>query len=145
MSGQPLGTTNLKLDLQSEARRAVLRADPTEAPRLVLLAVDGPSQFLMGFLGPVGLLLMKSYFLTVTERSVYVHRGPRVRNRPEELVHVIPREQADGLVARVRRGRAWNALYLRLPGGAKPTRLNVSFHSRPELEDFLKKFPAPAA
>ncbi|MEV7211739.1 hypothetical protein AB0O31_01405 [Kitasatospora cineracea] len=142
MPGQRLGTTNLKLELKSAARQAVLRADPTEVPRSVLVAVSGPNQFLAGFLGPVGLLLVKTYFLTVTDRSVYVHRGPRTVNLPEELVHVIPRDRAAGLVAGVRLGRSWNALHLRFPGSAKPTRLNVSFHSRPELDDFLKKFPA---
>jgi hypothetical protein len=118
-----------------------VRADPNEVPRTVLLAIDGPSQYLMGGLGLFGMLMIKSYFLTVTDRSIYVHSGPRLKNRPQNLVHVIPRDQAVGLVTRVKRGRTWNALYLQFPGNAKPTRLNVSFHSRDDLEDFLKKFP----
>ncbi|MFE7330804.1 hypothetical protein ACFU8W_38865 [Streptomyces sp. NPDC057565] len=134
----------LKLQLKSEARQAVLRADPTEVPRLVLIGIDGPSQYLMGLFAPMSLLLINTYFITVTNRSVYVHRGPRLRNRPENLLHVIPLAQADGLVTRVKRGNAWNALYLQFPGNAKPTRLNISFHLGDEMDRFLKKFPEGA-
>ncbi|MGW1736320.1 hypothetical protein ACWD8L_33515 [Streptomyces sp. NPDC005133] len=133
--------TDPKLELKSEARRAVLRIDPTEVPRLVLIGIDGPSQYLMGLFGPMGLLLINTYFITVTNRSVYVHRGPRLKNRPEKLLHVIPLAQADGLVTRVKRGSGWNALYLQFPGNAKPTRLNVSFRLGDEMDRFLKMFP----
>ncbi|MFD6420805.1 hypothetical protein [Streptomyces sp. NPDC060198] len=136
-----LGTPDVKFELKSEARRAVLRVDPTEKPGLVLLGTRGPAALAVGALGPMGLLLIYTYFITVADRSLYVHRGPRLRNRPEELVHVIPRDQTGGLVARVKRGKARNALYLRLPGKARPTRLNVSYHSRDELERFLREFP----
>ncbi|KJK55092.1 hypothetical protein [Saccharothrix sp. ST-888] len=130
-----------KLELQSEARRAVLNIDRTERPRLVLLAISGPSQYLIGAMGLLGMLLAKSYFLTVTDRSVYIHRGPRTNAHPRELVHVVPLKEADELVSRVKHGRSWNALFLRIPGKAKPVRLNVSFHSRPELDSFLTKLP----
>lgn len=139
-----LGQTDVKFELKSEARRAVLRADPTEVPRLVLLGIKGPSQFVVGALGLMGLLLIDSYFITVTDRSLYVHRGPRLRNRPEKLVHVIPRARTAGLVTRVKRGKAWNALYLRFPGDKKPTRLNISYLSRDEMERFLVEFPETA-
>jgi hypothetical protein len=98
----------------------------------------------MGFLGPLGILLVKTYFITVTNRSVYIHSGPRVRNSPEKLVHVIPRSQAKGLVARVKRGSLWNALFLQFPGDAKPTRVNISHHSRSDMDSFLEKFPEVA-
>ncbi|MGA5824268.1 hypothetical protein ACPC54_41295 [Kitasatospora sp. NPDC094028] len=133
-----------KLDLQSQARRAVLQLDQTERPRLVLLAISGPSQYLMGALfgGLLGLLFVKSYFISVTDRSVFVHRGPRLNPHPQELVHVIPLKDAAGLVSRAKLGRTWNALFLNLPGKTGPTRLNVSYQSRPELDGFLKKLGA---
>ncbi|MFF1840015.1 hypothetical protein ACFVXE_38645 [Streptomyces sp. NPDC058231] len=139
-----LGQTDPKLELKSEARRAVLHTDPTEVPRLVLLAVDGPSPYLMGNLGLMGMLLVSTYFITVTNRSIYVHRGPRLNPRPKKLVHVIPLAQTGSLVTRVKRGGSWNALHLQFPGDAKPTRLNISFHSRDEMERFLKRFPERA-
>ena len=140
MAGPKLGATDRKSDLKLEAKRAVLRTDPTEMPRTVLLAIDG-YRYLMLSLGLFGLLLIKTYYITVTDRSIYVHSGPRLKDRPQNLVHVIPRDQAGGLVTRVKRGRNWNALYLQFPGHAKPTRLNISFDSRDDLEDFVKKFP----
>lgn len=136
--------TDETLELKSEARRAVLRTDPTEVPRLVLIAIDGPSVYLTASFGPMGWLLINTYFITVTNRNVYVHRGPRRKNRPEELLHVIPLDQTDGLVTRVKRGGGWNALYLQFPGNAKPTRLNVSFRVGDEMDRFLKKFPERA-
>ncbi|MGW2277994.1 hypothetical protein [Streptomyces sp. NPDC001770] len=140
-----LGKTGVKFELKSEVRRAVLRADPTEVPRLVLIGVSGAGQYVMAGLGLLGLLLIDSYFLTVTDRSIFVHRGPRLKNRPEKLVHVIPRAQSAGLVTRVKRGKTWNVLCLRFPGDKKPTRLNVSYYSRDELERFLNDFPEGAA
>ncbi|WP_406206083.1 hypothetical protein OH807_32100 [Kitasatospora sp. NBC_01560] len=134
-----------KLNLQSQARRAVLKIDPTERPRLVLLAIDGPSQYLMGAIGLLGMLVQHAYFVTVTDRAVYVHRGPRTKSAPSELVAVVPLGEAGGLVHEVKRGKVWNALFLKLPGRARPLRLNVSSHSRPELESFLKKLPGAAA
>ncbi|MFH9355577.1 hypothetical protein [Kitasatospora sp. NPDC017646] len=135
---------NQKLELQSQARRAVLQLDQTERPRLVLLAISGPSQYLVGALfgGLLSLFLIKSYFISVTDRAVFIHRGPRLNPHPKELVHVVPLEDAGGLVSRVKLGRAWNALFLKLPGRARPTRLNVSFHSRSELDSFLGKLGA---
>ncbi|WP_329133922.1 hypothetical protein OG552_17370 [Streptomyces sp. NBC_01476] len=144
MAATKLGATDRKSELKSEARQAVLRTDPTERPRLVLLAIDGPSPYFMGALGLFGIFLIKTSFITVTDRSIYVHRGLRVKNRPQNLVHVIPRDQAGGLVTRVKLGRNWNALFLQFAGDAKPTRLNVAYPSRGELEDFLKKFPLGA-
>ncbi|WP_369186069.1 hypothetical protein [Streptomyces sp. Y1] len=136
-----------KLDLQSQARRAVLRLDRTERPRLVLLAISGPSQYLLGALfgGLLGLFLVKSYFISVTDRSVFIHRGPRLNPHPQELVHVVPLADAGRLISRVKLGRSWNALFLNLPGRARPTRLNVSFHSRSELDGFLRKLGATQA
>ncbi|MCX5401066.1 hypothetical protein [Streptomyces sp. NBC_00102] len=139
-----LGKTDVKFELKSKARRAVLNADPTEVPGLVLLGVSGGSQYVMGGLGVLGLLLIDTYFITVTNRSVYVHRGTRLSNSPDKLIHVIPLAQADGLVARVKWGKRQSVLRLRFPGRKRPTRMNVSYHSRDELERFVTKFPEGA-
>ncbi|MFD8599591.1 hypothetical protein ACFV1L_31760 [Kitasatospora sp. NPDC059646] len=130
-----------KLALVSEARRAVLRMDETERPRLVLLAVGGSVVRLMAALGPLlGPMLLQAYYLVVTDRSVYVMSGPRNAGGPRKLLHVAPLAEAAGLVAKVEHGTGWNSLWLRLPGRRRPLRTKVSFQSRAELDRFLAKF-----
>ncbi|PYC79511.1 hypothetical protein C7C46_14205 [Streptomyces tateyamensis] len=131
-------TDDRKLDLQSQARRAVRRVDPTERCRSVLLAVGGPHPpLLLTFGGVLAMFLTSAYFLTLTDRAVYVHRGSRPEDQPEILVQVVPFEQAAGLIAKVKRGRTWNVLFLRLPGRSRSIRLNLSYQSRDDLERFV--------
>lgn len=139
-----LGAVDARSELISEARRAVRRLDPTEKPGLVLIGISGSAPLAMSALGPMGTLLVDRYLLTVTARSLYVHRGSLLKNRPGKLVHVIPLAETGGLVARVKRGKARSALYLRFPGKAKPTRLSITYLSRDEMERFLGMFPEGA-
>ncbi|GAA1953224.1 hypothetical protein GCM10009738_28530 [Kitasatospora viridis] len=143
-------TADRKLDLHSEARRAVRRVDPTARCRLVLLAVGGPYPPFLRSLGGglVSMLVTNAYFVTLTDQAVYIHRGSRPQDLPETLYEVVPLDRAAGLIAKVKRGNGWNALFLRLPGRRRPLRLNVSFQSRDELESFvarIRKSTAQAA
>lgn len=54
---------------------------------------------------------------------------------------VVPLDQAGGLVSSVRLGSVRNMLLLQLPGKARPTRLDISIHSRIDLESLLAKLP----
>ncbi|OKJ05220.1 hypothetical protein [Kitasatospora sp. CB01950] len=128
-----------KLALVSAARRAVLRLDESERPRLVVLGVGAHTNWLLATVGVIGLMFQEAYYLAVTDRSVYVLRGPRTETGPNRLIHVVPLADAAGLVAKVKLGRTWNSLWLRLPGRRRPVRVKVSVFSRAELDRFLAK------
>ncbi|MFD7644807.1 hypothetical protein ACFV4P_29635 [Kitasatospora sp. NPDC059795] len=128
-----------KLALVSAARRAVLRLDESERPRLVVLGVGATTNWLLAVGGLIGLMFQEAYYLAVTDRSVYVLRGPRTEMGPNRLMHVVPLAEGAGLVAKVKLGRTWNSLRLRLPGRRRPVRVKVSVFSRAELDRFLAK------
>ncbi|GLW55850.1 hypothetical protein Kpho01_38610 [Kitasatospora phosalacinea] len=130
-----------KAELVSEARRAVLRIDPSERPRLIVIGTGETSPYLDYFflLTFTIEVFTHGYYLAVTDRSVYVLRGSRTTGEAKEVMAVVPLEQAGSLVAKVRRGRAWNTLWLRLPQRRGRVRVNVSLHSRPELDRFLAR------
>ena len=136
--------TDRKLVLQEQARRAVRAVEPDGRPTVVLLAVNGPRPWLMGMFGMIGVFLLKTYFITLTKQSVIIHRGPRSSPQPAELLHVIPRGEAAGMISDVKLGVTWSSLRFKFPGASGSTRLNVSGSSRPELDQFvaaLKKEP----
>jgi hypothetical protein len=133
------GTSDRLLELASGARRAVLRLDPTERPRLVVPGTGGPHPLVQGLLGPVAMALTHTYYLAVTDRSVFVLRGPRSTGEPKEALAVVPLEQAGALVAKVAHGRRRSRVWLRLPQAKRPVRMEVWFTSRPQLDAFLAK------
>ncbi|MBB4924294.1 hypothetical protein [Kitasatospora kifunensis] len=91
----------------------------------------------MAFVGPLGVLLRKTYFLTLTTTSVVVHSGSGAGGQPTKLVQVIPRETVGELISDVKLGASWSSFRLRFPGSGRRVRLNVSHHSRTELDRFL--------
>ncbi|MFJ5927100.1 hypothetical protein ACIQF6_31375 [Kitasatospora sp. NPDC092948] len=132
--------TERQLALVSAARRAVLRMDESERPRLVVLGVGGGADWLVGAFGPwLGRRLATWYYLVATDRSVFVLTGPGGGDGPNRALHMAPLAEAAGLVAGVKRGTTWNSLWLRLPGRRRPVRVKVSYHSRTELDRFLAK------
>ncbi|MGW4383922.1 hypothetical protein [Kitasatospora sp. NPDC004531] len=132
--------TERKLALVSAARRAVLRADETDRPRLVVLAVGGSINWMMAVFGPLlGMMLTDAYYLVVTDRWVYVLSSSRNADGPERTVHAVALADAGTMVEKVKLGTTWNSLWLRIPGRRWPVRLKVSFHSRPELDRFLAR------
>ncbi|WP_035791374.1 hypothetical protein [Kitasatospora mediocidica] len=126
-----------KLALQEQAKRAVRLIEPDGRPTAVVLAVNGPRPWLMSLFGPFGIFLLKTYFVTLTKQSVVVHRGPRVSPQPADLVHVIPRSEAQAVITDVKLGATWSSLRLRNPGTGRSTRLNIYRTSRPELDQLL--------
>ncbi|MFI9787510.1 hypothetical protein ACIHEI_29010 [Kitasatospora sp. NPDC051984] len=132
--------TERKLELVSAARRAVLRMDETERPRLVVLGVSGGVNWLMAAFGPfLGRWLAKGYYLVATDRSVYVLSGAASADGPSRVLHVVPLAEAGTMVTKAKLGTTWNSVRLRLPGRRRPVRVKVSFQSRSELERFLGK------
>ncbi|RKE18273.1 hypothetical protein [Streptomyces sp. TLI_171] len=130
-----------KLALVSAARRAVLRLDESERPRLVVLGVSASSVWLGALLGGLAMLLLsRAYYLVVTDRSVFVLHGPRTAGEPRQVAAVVPLEQAAAMVQKTKLGTTWNSVWLRLPERRRPVRVKVSFHSRTELDRFLAKF-----
>ncbi|MFD7730040.1 hypothetical protein ACFV6F_06615 [Kitasatospora phosalacinea] len=130
-----------KAELASEARRAVLRIDGSERPRLIVMGTGEMSPHLDYLLMTTFTLdvLTYVYYLAVTDRSVYVLRGVRTTGEAKEVMAVVPLEQAGSLVEKVRHGKTWNTLWLRLPQHRRRVRMNVSLHSRPELDRFLAR------
>ncbi|MER8185363.1 hypothetical protein [Kitasatospora sp. NPDC094015] len=127
----------LKSTMQEQVAQAIAAIEPNDRPVVTFHTITGPSPWIMNELGLIGQLFVKYYFVTLTERVVVVHRAGRLANRPKELVHVIPLEQARGLVSDVRRRTLWSSLRFQFPGEAKPTRLNVARYWRTELDQFV--------
>jgi hypothetical protein len=100
--------------------------------------VSGPSPYLAGQFGLLGQLLIKYYFVTLTEQAVLFHRAGKASNRPKELLVAIPRGEAAGLIGEVKIKATWSSVRFQLPGNSKPTRLNVARNFRSELEQFVQ-------
>ncbi|GAA5012838.1 hypothetical protein [Kitasatospora paranensis] len=126
-----------KSTMQEQVAEAIAAIEPNDRPVVTFHTVTGPNPWLMSQLGLIGQLFVKYYFVTLTERVVVVHRAARMSNRPQELLHVIPLEQARGLISQVDRGAVWSSMRLHLPGDEKPTRLNVGRYWRAELDQFV--------
>ncbi len=108
----------------------------------------GPSPWLNAIfdevpvLGLVVALMRRFYFVTLTNTSVVINTASRMRRRPGAVVASWPR--AEFPVSNAKRGAVWSKIYVQLPGGAKPTRLNVDRYWRKELDQILAAFPAAA-
>ncbi|WP_405494735.1 hypothetical protein [Streptomyces sp. NBC_00096] len=126
-----------KSTMQEQVAQAIREIEPNDRPVVTFHTITGPSPWLMNELGLIGQLFVKYYFVTLTERVVVVHRASRMSNRPKELVHVIPLDEARTLVTDVKRNALWSSLRFRLPGEEKPTRLNINRYWRTELDQFV--------
>jgi hypothetical protein len=93
-------------------------------------------------LGIVVMALRRYYFITLTTSSVVVNHANRLTNRPGEIAAVYPRSAFP--VTRYKRGNMWSKFYLQFPGTAKPTRINVRWYWREELDTLAGAFPATA-
>ncbi|GAB7183993.1 hypothetical protein ATKI12_3824 [Kitasatospora sp. Ki12] len=120
-------------------------APPGDAFIACVHVETGPSPWLnavfdeIPLLGLIVALTRRFYFLTLTNSSVVVNTASRWTNRPGEVVAVFPRHAFP--VSRVKRASIWSSMYLQLPDGAKPTRLNVHRYWRAELDQLSTVFP----
>lgn len=100
--------------------------------------MTGPSPWVDGLIGGLGALIMQSfrkyYFVTVTNTSVVVNRAGRIANSPKEIVAVVP--LASGPIEDVQKGALWGKLYIRFPGEAKATKINVARIWNADLDQF---------
>ncbi|GAA1099424.1 MULTISPECIES: hypothetical protein [Kitasatospora] len=126
-----------KSTMQEQVAEAIAAIEPNDRPVVTFHTVTGPSPWLMSQLGLIGQLFVKYYFVTLTERVVVVHRASRMSNRPQELVHVVPLEQARTLITEVKRAAMWSSMQFHFPGEQKATRLNVARYWRSELDQFV--------
>ncbi|MFJ1754466.1 hypothetical protein [Kitasatospora sp. NPDC088134] len=125
-----------KSTMQEQVAAAIAAIEPNDRPVTTFHTITGPSPWLMNELGLIGQLFVKYYFVTLTERVVVVHKASRMSNRPKELVHVIPLDQARASISDVRRNTLWSSLRFQLPGEPKPTRLNIGRYWRAEMDVF---------
>ncbi|MFD7645259.1 hypothetical protein ACFV4P_31915 [Kitasatospora sp. NPDC059795] len=126
-----------KSTMQEQVAAAIAAIEPNDRPVVTFHTISGPSPWLMSQLGLIGQLFVKYYFVTLTQRVVTVHRASRMSNRPQELVHVIPLDQARAAVTDVNRATLWSSLKFQFPGEPKPTRLNIGRYWRAELDTFV--------
>ncbi|MGW4382791.1 hypothetical protein [Kitasatospora sp. NPDC004531] len=126
-----------KSTMQEQVAAAIAAIEPNDRPVVTFHTISGPSPWLMSQLGLIGQLFVKYYFVTLTHRVVTVHRASRMSNRPQELVHVFPLDQARASVTDVNRATLWSSLKFQFPGEPKPTRLNIGRYWRNELDTFV--------
>jgi hypothetical protein len=121
-----------------------LVAPPGEQFVACVHGMTGPSPWLDGLIGGIGAVIMQSfrkyYFVTVTNTSVVINRAGRIANRPKEIVAAIP--LASAAIEDVRKGALWGKLYVRFPGEAKATKINVNRLWNADL-DLLAAAAAP--
>jgi len=132
-----------KATMKQQLAEAVAQANPGDRVLGTIVAVTGPSPYLIGLLGLFGQLIIKYYFVTVTDQAVLFHRVNRYTGRPKEIVHAVPRGQFPG-VSDVRLNPLWSSFRTVLPGDPSPTRLNVGRQWRPELEQLHQLLGAAA-
>ncbi|MBQ1124813.1 hypothetical protein [Streptomyces sp. B15] len=127
-----------KATMKKQVAEAIAQQAPGDRPLVSVGAVAGPTPWLsVGFLGLIGQFLIKYYFITVTEQALLVQRMSRFSQRPKEIVHAIPRDQARSLFGEIQLNPLWSFYHMALPGEAKPVRINVHRMWRNELEELL--------
>ncbi|QID35730.1 hypothetical protein G3260_001746 [Streptomyces albus] len=136
-----------KSTMKKQVAEAIAQQAPGDRPLVSVGAVAGPTPWLsVGFLGLIGQFLIKYYFITVTEQALLLHRMSRFSQRPKEIVHAIPRDQARTVFGEIQLNPLWSFYHMALPGEAKPVRINVHRMWRNELEELLavvNNGPAP--
>lgn len=98
-------------------------APPGEQFIACVHGMTGPSPWLDGLVGSIMQVFRKYYFVSVTNTTVVINRAGRIANRPKEIVAAIP--LAGAPIEDVRKGAVWGKLYVRFPGEAKATKINV--------------------
>ncbi|MGI5351626.1 hypothetical protein ACQEU8_26110 [Streptomyces sp. CA-250714] len=127
-----------KATMKKQVAEAIAQQAPGDRPLVSVATVAGPNPWLsVGFLGLIGQFLIKYYFITVTEQALLVQRMSRFSQRPKEIVHAIPRDQAPSLFGEIQLNPLWSFYHMSLPGEAKPVRINIHRMWRNELEELL--------
>ncbi|WP_030881389.1 hypothetical protein [Streptomyces sp. NRRL S-1868] len=137
-----------KPTMKKQVAEAIAGQMPGDRPLVTVAAVAGPTPWLsVGLLALIGQLLTKYYFITVTEQGLLLHRMARFSQRPKEIVHAIPRDQAAALFGEIQLNPLWSVFHMMLPGGAKPVRINIHRMWRNELQEMIQLlrggFPGP--
>ncbi|MFD7734581.1 hypothetical protein ACFV6F_29900 [Kitasatospora phosalacinea] len=128
----------VKSTIQQQVADAIAAIEPNDRPVATIQTITGPSPWLTnGVLGLIGQLMVKYYFVTLTHRVVVIHRTSRISNRPQEVLYVIPLDQARASVSDVRRNTLWSSLRFQLPNEPKPTRMNIHRMWRAEMDTFV--------
>ncbi|MFF4951881.1 hypothetical protein [Streptomyces chattanoogensis] len=126
-----------KSTMKEQVSASIAQQNPGDQALETFVSITGPSPWLMAALGFVGRMMVKYYFVTVTQQAIVVHRMHMFNNRPQEITHVIPRDQAQGAFSDVKLNPLWSSVRMALPGEAAPVRLNVPRLWRTELEQVL--------
>ncbi|MEU6079337.1 hypothetical protein [Streptomyces sp. NPDC047108] len=126
-----------KAKMKEQVAEAIAQAAPGDRLIVTIATVTGPSPWLMNALGLIGQLLVKFYFVTVTEQAVVFHTFNRFTQRPKELVYAIPRAQAQPLLGEVKRNPLWSSFMFALPNEQGPTRINVHRMWRNEMDELI--------
>lgn len=126
-----------KATIKEQVAQAIALANPSDRPHVTIATVTGPSPWLTNALGLIGQLLVKFYFVTVTDQAVVLHRYNRFTQRPQEVAYAIPRDQAQQLLGDVQRNPLWSSFRFLLPGEMQPTRLNVHRIWRDEMDQVI--------
>lgn len=134
-----------KAKMQEQVAEEIRKADPGETPVVTVFGVTGSHPGLSGAFGMIGQAFVVYYFVTVTDRSVILHRSKKLDNRPQSVECTIDRQEAKGLISEVRLHKVWNSFQLQIPGRPKPTRINVHRVWRGELDRLLAEVGAPTS
>ncbi|MEV6109051.1 hypothetical protein AB0M28_30760 [Streptomyces sp. NPDC051940] len=134
-----------KSKMQEQVAESIKKTDPGARPVVTVYSVTGPTPWFTGSFGLLGQLFVKYYFITVTEQSVIIHGASVMTGRPTKVAHAIDRQEAKDMVSEVRRAKVYSSFRMRLPGQAKPTRINVHRVWRPEMDRLLTELGTPTA
>ena len=128
-----------KATMKQQVAEAVAQQAPGDRALVTLATVTGPTPWVsVGLLGLIGQFLVKYYFVTVTDQALLLHRMNRWNQRPKEIAHAIPRDQAQALFREVQLNPLWSFFHITLPDKPQqPTRVNVHRMWRNELEQLL--------
>ncbi|MFG3255605.1 hypothetical protein [Streptomyces sp. NPDC048172] len=127
-----------KATMKQQVTEAVAQQAPGDRALVTLATVTGPTPWVsVGLLGLIGQFLVKYYFVTVTDQALLLHRMNRWNQRPKEIVHAIPRDQAQALFREVQLNPLWSFFHITLPDKPQPVRVNVHRMWRNELEQLL--------
>lgn len=123
-----------KATIQQQVAQSIYQQNPADRPIVTVMGLSGPSPLLLGLLTSLWLFFVKSYLITVTEQAVLVQRASKWTARPQEIVYVIPREQAPYLIGNVQPRVLWSHFRFMFPGDQKPSRINVNRAWKQEME-----------
>lgn len=127
-----------KATMKKQVAEAIAQQAPGDRPLVSVMTVTGPTPWVsVGILGLIGQFLVKYFFITATEQALLFHRMGRFTQRPKEIVHAIPRAQAQTLFGEIQLNPLWSFFHMTLPGDSKTTRVNVHRMWRNELEQLI--------